>query len=92
MPAATMEAIGICHWCKLPVPATNVDGSPARAGIEYKTVMGDPKTLWHYLHPLYPDCFHAESDDPNSPWYDDPRRHLDYDDHGNMLPYNEEED
>lgn len=71
--------IGKCHWCHLRIPTTNVDASPLREGIEYKEVMGEPQTKWHYQHPLYDDCFHAEGADPNSPWYDDPARFLEHD-------------
>lgn len=69
-------SIGICHRCRLRVPATALDGTPARENFEYKVVHGEPETMWHYEHPLYPNCYHMESKDPNSVWYDDPRSHM----------------
>jgi hypothetical protein len=68
------EQLGICHYCGLPVPAQTINGEPSREGFEYKQVLGDINILWHFEHPLFPNCFRAESADYRSPFFDDPRR------------------
>lgn len=72
-----VDALGSCHLCGQPVPADNIDGTPSRQGIEYKRVLGDVNILWHLEHPLYPNCFRAESIDRESAWFDDPNRYID---------------
>lgn len=69
-------SLGRCQRCRLDVPATTIDGSRSREGIEYKSIptvgsiTPQPPELYHHKHPLYPDCWGAERQDPASPWND----------------------
>lgn len=91
-------SIGKCRRCRQPVPNANIDGTPVREGVEYKEIKtissgGEPVApdeLYHHRHPLFPDCWQKEKEDPTSPWWDG--NFLDRDDDPFVLDFEDDHD